>query len=305
MDWLNYHHLRYFWVVAKRGSMAQASAELHVTPQTISSQIRDLEVAIGEKLFRRSGRNLVLNETGRVVFGYAQEIFALGRDLADTLKGRPVDRPPRLVVGITDAVPRLLAYRLLKPVLSLPGSARLICREGKTDHLLGELAIHEIDIVLADTPLSGHLSVSGFSHLLGDSGVTVFGASRLVTRLKAGFPGSLDGAPFLVPAENTALRRSLETWFDSLGIRPAIVGEFEDSALMKAFGQAGAGVFAVPSMMETEVKRHYRVSSIGQTEDVRACMYAISLDSRLQHPALAAVLGGVSRTIGDETPEPE
>lgn len=295
MDWLNYHHLRYFWTVARTGSIVRASAELHLTPQTISSQIHELEEAMGEKLFRRSGRNLILSETGRVVFGYAQDIFVLGKELTETLKGRPIGRRPRFVVGVTNAVPKLMAYRLLEPVFTMPGSVRLICREDKTESLLSDLAIHAVDMVLTDTPLGSNLSIRGFNHLLSETGVVIFGNTRLASRFRKDFPQSLDGAPFLMPAENMPLRRSLDEWFQSLGIQPTVVGEFEDTALMKAFGQAGAGLFAVSTMVEQEVVRQYHVKRAGQTDEVQERFYAISIERRLTHPAVVAVFEAAHR----------
>jgi LysR family transcriptional activator of nhaA len=287
---MNYHHLRYFWTVARTGSIVQAGAELGLTPQTISSQIHDLEAAVGEKLFLKSGRNLVLSETGRMVFGYAQEIFALGNELAEALQGRPVACCPRFIVGVADAVPRLLAYRLLEPALNLPGSVRIICSEGKTDQLLSDLAIHAVDMVLADTPLSANLGVRRFNRLLGETGVSFFGVADLASRYREGFPASLDGAPFLMPATKAPLRRLLDEWFESLRVQPSVIGEFEDTALMKAFGQAGAGIFVAPTMVAQEVRRQYRVTRIGQTEEVRERFYAISVERRRKHPAVVAVL---------------
>jgi LysR family transcriptional activator of nhaA len=297
MDWLNYHHLHYFWVVARTGSIVNASAELHLTPQTISGQIHQLEKAMETKLFRRSGRNLVLTDTGHLVYGYAHEIFTLGKDLTDTMQGRPVGHRPRFVVGIADAVPRLLGYRLLQPVLNLPSSVRLVCREGKTDQLLCDLALHSIDMVIADRPHGSASRRQGFNHLLGESGVTVFGVGRLASRYRKGFPKSLGNAPFLMPAANMSLRPSLDTWFAALGIQPTVVGEFEDTALMKAFGQAGAGLFAAPTMVEPELKRQYGVVHVGRTEQVQERYYAISVERRLKHPVVMAVFEAAQKRL--------
>lgn len=271
MDWLNYHHLLYFWVVAREGSIARASQELRLTQPTISAQIQALEETLGEKLFTRAGRSLMLTDMGRVVFRYADEIFSLGRELMDTLKGRPTGRPIRLVVGVADAVPKLIAYRLLEPALQLPEPVRIICREDKPDRLLVGLAVHELDLVLADAPMGPTVKIRAFNHLLGECGVTIFSTERLAAAYRPGFPGSLNGAPFLLPTDNTTLRRSLDQWFEAEEIGSAVVGEFEDSALLKSFGQAGVGLFASPSVIESEVRRQYGVEIIGRVEAVREC----------------------------------
>lgn len=289
MDWLNYHHLLYFWVVAREGSIARASQELRLTQPTISAQIQALEETLGEKLFTRAGRSLMLTDMGRTVFRYADEIFSLGRELLDTLKGRPTGRPIRLVVGVADAVPKLIAYRLLEPALQLPEPVRVICREDKPDRLLVGLAVHELDLVLTDAPVGPTVKIRAFNHLLGESGVTLLGIERLAATYRPGFPGSLNGAPFLLPMENTTLRRSLDQWFEAEGIRPVVVGEFEDSALIKAFGQAGTGLFTAPSVIEAEVRQQYGVEVIGRVEAVRERFYAVSVERKLKHPAVVAI----------------
>ena len=289
MEWLNYHHLLYFWVVAHQGSITRASAQLRLAQPTISGQLRALENALGEKLFTRAGRSLVPTEVGRVVLRYADEIFSLGRELTDTLKGRPTGRPVRFRVGVADVVPKLIAYRLLKPALQLPEPVWLVCREDKPDRLLAELAVYGLDLVLSDAPAGPAVRIRAFNHLLGECAVSVLGVPPLAAVYRRNFPRSLDGAPFLLPTENTSLRRSLDQWFDSQGIRPRIAGEFEDSALLKVFAQAGAGLFAVHSVIEAKVQRQYGVRRVGPLHQVRERFYAISVERRIKHPAVVAI----------------
>lgn len=288
MDWLNYHHLLYFWTVAREGSIARASEVLLLAPPTISGQLKDLELALGEKLFARSGRRLVLTDVGRLVFRYADEIFTVGRELLDTLKGRPTGRPVRFVVGIADVVPKLIAHRLVRTALGLE-NVRLICRENTSDVLLAELAVHGLDLVLSDSPIGAGVKVRAFSHLLGESGVTICAAPRLAASLRKGFPRSLDGAPFLLPTEGAALRRSLEQWFDREEIRPRVVGEFDDSALLAVFGQAGEGAFAVPTVIEADARRHYGVRVVRRLPDLHERFYAITIERKVKHPAAVAM----------------
>jgi LysR family transcriptional activator of nhaA len=289
MEWLNYHHLLYFWTVAHEGSVARAAEQLRLAQPTVSGQIRALEEALGEKLFTRSGRHLVPTDVGRIVYQYADEIFALGRELMNTLRDRPTGRPVRLVVGVADAVSKLIAYRLLAPALSLPDPVHVVCREDTPERLLAELSVHGIDLVLSDAPLPPTVRVRAFNHLLGECGVTVFAAPSRAATLKRRFPQSLGGAPFLMPADGSALRRSLDAWFESNGIRVSVVGEFDDPALMKTFGQAGIGAFAAASVIEREVQAQYGVRIVGHIEAVRERFYAISVERRIKHPAVAAI----------------
>jgi LysR family transcriptional activator of nhaA len=289
MPWLNYHHLLYFFTVARDGSIVRAAETLRLTQPTISGQIKALEDALGERLFERQGRRLVLTETGRVVYRYASEIFALGRELVDAIGDRPTGRPLRLVVGVADQLPKMLVHRLLLPALTLPGGVQIVCREDKTDRLLAALAVHDLDVVLADAPMSAGVSVRAYSHLLGECGVTFCAARPLAARLRRRFPRSLDGAAMLLPTDNVATRRSLDAWFDSEGVRPRIVAEVEDSAVLKAFGHAGAGVFPVAAVVEPDVVRQYGVGIVGRTEAVRERFYAISVERRLKHPAVVAI----------------
>jgi len=289
MDWLNYHHLLYFWVVAREGSISRACDQLHLAQPTISSQLRKLERAGGGKLFKQVGRNLVLTEQGQIVFRYADEIFSLGRELMDVLQGRPTGSPVRFLVGIPDVLPKLVAYRLLEPALRLPEPIRLICTESSLNHLLTELASHRLDIVLSESPLPPSANLRVYNHLLGESSVSIFGTTNLAKQFCRKFPQSLNGAPFLMPSQKTTLRRSLEQWFDSQSIRPVVKGDFEDSALLKVFGQAGHGLFPAPTVIETEVRRQYGVRLIGRLETVCERYYAISVERKLKHPAVVAI----------------
>lgn len=289
MEWLNYHHLLYFWMVVREGGMAKAAAQLRLSHPTVSGQVRALEEALGEKLFVKEGRRLVLTEMGKLVYGYADEIFTLGRELMDTVKGRPTGRPLRLVVGIAEVVPKLIAKRLLDPARALSPQVLLVCREDKTERLFGELAAHELDVVLSDTPLPPGSGVRAYNHLLGECGVTIFARKDLAARHREGFPRSLDGAPMLLPMGSTSARRSLDQWFDERGVRPAVVAEFDDSALLKVFGQDGMGLFPSPTAIEREVCRQYGVVPVGRIDDVRERFYALSGERRIRHPAVSAI----------------
>lgn len=297
MEWLNYHHLLYFWTVAREGSIARACERLHLAQPTISMQLRQLEKSLGTPLFERQGRNLVLTETGRLAYRYADEIFSLGRELRETIRGRPNGRPQRLAVGVADAIPKLVAYHLIEPALRLDEPVQIVCSEGKPDRLLADLALNALDIVLLDTPLAAGSKVRAFSHQLGECGVSLLGTPALVEPLRAGFPHSLQDAPVLLPAESTTLRRALDHWFDTHEIRPQIRGEFEDSALQKVFGQAGIGLFVVPSVIEAEVRRQYGVERLGDLDGVRERFYAISPERRIKHPAVRAICETARREL--------
>jgi len=296
MEWLNYHHLRYFWAAAREGSVTRAGEKLHISQPAVSTQIRGLEQALGERLFTRSGRALALTEAGRVVYRYAEEIFGLGTELMETLKGRPTGRPARLTVGIVNVIPKLIAYRLLEPAFKLPERVRVECREDRPERLLAELATHGLDLVLADAPAGASVRVRAYSHLLGECGVSIFGVERLSKAHRRGFPRSLDGAPFLLPTADSTLRRLLDDWFEAQGIRPRIVGEFEDSALLKVFGQSGAGLFAMPSAIDAEVRSQYEVRLVGRVE-LRERFYAITVERKLKHPAVVAISGAARREL--------
>jgi LysR family transcriptional activator of nhaA len=286
---INYKHLRYFWVVAKEGGIARASERLHLTPQTISGQISLLEEQLGEALFDKVGRQLELTDTGRLVLSYADEIFALGGELEAALRGLPAERPMVFKVGVADVVPKSITLRLLAPALQLADPIRLVCKENDLDSLLAELALHRLDMVIADRPIPAGLNINGYNHNLGESGISFLATAALARPLRKGFPNSLDGAPMLVPSEINVVQSRLLHWFDSLHIHPRIVGEFDDSALMKAFGQAGQGVFIAPTAIAEEVAKQHRVSIIGNTDKVREQFYAISTERRISHPAVAAI----------------
>jgi LysR family transcriptional activator of nhaA len=289
MDWLNYHHLLYFWTVAKEGSITRASQQLDLAQPTISAQLHTLEEALGEPLFVRTGRNLALTDFGRLVFRYAEQIFGLGKELQNAVQTRPSSRILRLTVGVAEVMPKLLVYRILKPALAMEQPVQLICHEDKPERLMAEMNLLGLDVVLSDTPVPPGAKVRAYSHLLGSCGVTFFAAAQNATRLKAEFPRSLNGAPMLLPFEGTALRRSLDSWFHKVDIRPSIIGEFYDSALIKVFGEAGSGIFAAPSPIEEEIKWTYRVVPIGSTDEVEERFYAISADRKFKHPAVVAI----------------
>jgi LysR family transcriptional activator of nhaA len=289
MEWLNYHHLLYFWTVARTGSVTAAAAELRLAQPTISGQLRALEDALGEKLFVRVGRNIALTEFGQTVFRYADEIFSVGRELLDVVRGRPTQRYTRLNIGVADVVPKLVAYRLLAPALTLQPPVAVICREGKSESLIADLSIHALDLVVSDAPVPPTVSVRAYSHLLGSCGVTFFASEKVASRLRGRFPALLDGAPMLLPTVNTSMRRDLEQWFGKVGVTPRVVSEFEDSALLKVFGEAGAGVFAGPSAIEGEISRQYNVKTLGRTDKFQERYYAISVERKLKHPAVIAI----------------
>jgi len=288
MAMLNHHHLFHFWTVVREGGVTRASEKLHVSQPTISGQLRELEEALGEKLLARSGRSVALTEVGRTVYRYADEILGLGRELLDAVKGRPT-KPGRLAVGVAMVVPKLVAYQILEPALHLPERIQLDCVHERPERLLAELAIYSLDLVLADAPAPPAVKVRAYSHVLGDCGVSVFGTERLAAAHRRGFPRSLEGAPFLLPSGDSALRLSLEEWFQKHGIRPSTVGTFEDSALLDAFGQAGAGLFAMPSAIEAEVRRQYKVKVVGRLDSVRQRFYAITVERKLRNPAVIAI----------------
>ena len=286
MEWLNYHHLRYFWVVAKEGSLKKAADKLHVSQPSMSEQIKELEEALGEALFRRSGRSNVLTDAGQIAFRYAEEIFSRGAELANAIKQRPGVQSLRLHVGVADAVPKLVTNEILKPVLAMPQTVHVICREGKMEDLLAQLAAHQLDIVLSDEPPSSSVKFRVFSQLLGESGITFCAAGKLAESLRKGFPESLHNAPALLPAENTAMRRSLDKWFRDKQIHPRVIAEFEDGALMKVMGAEGKGFIPVPTVVLHEALTRYRFKVIGASENCRDQFYAITAERRITHPAV-------------------
>jgi LysR family transcriptional activator of nhaA len=297
MEWLNYHHLLYFYTVAREGSVARAARVLRLAQPTLSGQIRKLEQALDEKLFERRGRNLVMTEMGRVVYRYADEIFGLGRELMDTLRGRPTQRPATLHVGIADVVPKLVVHRLLAASRLVESGVKLVLREGKSDDMLAALATQAFDLVISDTPLPPHVKVRAFNHRLGESGITFLAAPALARRYRPRFPKSLEGAPLLLPTDNTAMRRSLDQWFQEIGVRPRIVAEIEDSALLKVFGQHGAGIFSAPTIVADEIRRQYEVQALGTADGVQERFYAITVERRITHPGTAAIAGAARESL--------
>jgi LysR family transcriptional activator of nhaA len=276
MDWLNYHHLLYFWAAAREGSITQACRRLHLTQPTVSAQIRSLEKALKATLFERSGKSLALTDTGRMVFRYADEIFSLGRELQDALRDRPRGQALRFAVGVADALPKVLVHRLLAPAFEAGDDVRVTCIDGEPERLLAQLALHELDLVVSDFPAPPRLGLKAFTHVLGECGVTFFAAHGVARGRRKGFPGSLTGAPILLPVATSALRRSLDQWFDEHDIRPRVVGEFSDSGLLKAFGAAGDGIFAAPTAVQDDVMRMYGVRVVGRAATLRERFYAIS-----------------------------
>lgn len=297
MRWLNYNHLYYFWMVARHGSVVRAAEELLVSQPTISAQLRELEDSLGRKIFERSGRGLALTDAGRLAFSYADEIFSLGQEMLNALEHRPAGPPLRLAVGIVDMIPKTVARLLLEPATRMAQPVRLICREDKADHLLADLSARRLDLVLADAPLgtSGHARTH--SHLLGQSGVAFLAAGKLAAQFKRGFPKSLNNAPMLLPSDTTALRRSLDLWFDANRIRPRVVGEFDDAALLISFGRAGEGVFPVPSAMVDEIRREHHVALVGRTDAIQERFYAVTMREKPDHPAVIAICDSARRGI--------
>ena len=290
MEWLNYHHLFYFWTVVREGSIAAACRKLLLSPATISAQLRGLEDALGEKLFKRVGRNLAPTEFGRLAARYADEIFGLGQEFMDVAKGRTLETSLRFRLGVDDVLPKLVIARVLEAAFRLPQAIRLVCVEGTQSQLLPQLAVHDLDLVLSDAPADPSIKVRAFSHLLSESGVTVCAVPALARSLRRNFPASLDGAPALLPTPNTSLRRALDEWFESVSVRPRIIAEFEDLALLNACGHRGAGFFAAPDAIADEITTGESVQAVGRMGKMRERLYAISVERRVKHPAAVALV---------------
>jgi len=289
MEWLNFHHLRYFWTVARKGGVRKAAQELHVSQPSISAQLGLLEESLGEKLFKRTGRNLILTEVGHLVLSYADEIFSAGRELMSAVKQRPSARPLRLHIGITDAVSKLITFEILKAAFRFAEPIHIICREGEIGPLVTQLQAHRLDIVLADEPASSSLEAKTFNHRLGRSGVTFCAVPSLAAKLRRNFPQSLDGAPALLPSENMGVRAALETWFDAQGIRPRVIGEFEDSALMEVCSSGGRGFTVVHTVVDRAALKHYGLRVIAKVEECGSDFFAITAERRVKHPAALAI----------------
>lgn len=291
---LNYKHLRYFWMVAKTGTIARAAAQLHVTPHSISGQLSEFAESLGVELFRRAGRKLELTETGRRIVHYADDIFATGDELLELVRGETFTTTTPFRVGCADSVSKLIACRLVEPALKLAQPVRLICREGRLDSLLAELAIHRLDLVIADRPIPAHFSVRAYNHLLGESPMTAFATASLAAQLGDDFPVCLHNAPMLLPGEDFAVYQRLLHWMERIKVHPRVAGEFDDSAMMQAFGQSGAGVFFAPAVIASQVCAQYQVVALGQVDAVTEQVYAITTERRMSHPATVAI-GAMAR----------
>lgn len=289
MRHLNYSHLYYFWTVAREGSIAKASKVLHLTPQTISGQLKALEESIGEPLFHRVGRGLVLSESGKLVNQYADEIFSLGAELAGRVRDKSTVNPVTLNVGIVDSIPKLIAYRLLSPALEMPNGPRLVCHETGLENLLGELSVHQLDIILSDRPLPRGLGVKAFNHFLGSTRMSFFSHRSMSEKYKKDFPSSIHGEPVLLPLTNSPLRRQLDEWFSENQIAPKVIAEFDDSALLKAFASVGKGLFLAPDAISEEIEQMYESTRIGSVPDLTESYYAISPERKITHPAVSAI----------------
>jgi LysR family transcriptional activator of nhaA len=289
MRHLNYSHLQYFWTVAREGSIAKASLALHLTPQTISGQLKLLDEAVGQPLFDRAGRRLVLSDMGKVVFEYADDIFSVGAELTNLVRGNQLSGPKMLNVGIVSSIPKIIAERIIAPALTAEQPVRVRCHESSLEQLLSELAIHKLDIVLSDRPTPDGLNLKAYSHRLGESGTSFFAQRSVARRYRGTFPQSLQDAPMLLPTQHSALRRRLDDWFEAHQLSPRITGEFDDSALLKAFGEAGAGLFAAPSVIEDEICRMYKTAVIGRTDKISERFYAISPERRLKHESVVLI----------------
>lgn len=306
MEWLNYHHLRYFWAVAKDGGLAKAAARLRVSQPSISGQIRELEEALGERLFRRAGRRNVLTDPGQMVFRYADEIFSLGEELMNAVRRQPSARAIRLHVGITDSLPKLVTERLLRPVFAMAQPVHVVCREGRMDELLAQLAMHRLDVVLADEPASTSPGFRLFDQVLGESDLSVCAAPGLAARLRRRpFPAALDGAPALLPAEMTVVRRAVELWFREQGVRPRVIGEFDDLALMKVMAAGGLGFVVVPTVAANEAARYHGLRCIGRARECRVQFHAITAERRILHPAAQVITSVRSRSTWAAASTPE
>ncbi|MFJ7795026.1 transcriptional activator NhaR [Pseudomonas sp. NPDC096950] len=297
---LNYRQLHYFWVVAKTGSIVRACEQLNLTPQTISGQISLLEQTYGIELFRRVGRNLELTEAGRQTLPYAEQMFQLGGELELMLRAQPNEQQILFRVGVADVVPKSIVYRLIAPTMELSEPLRITCREDKLERLLADLAIQRLDLVISDSPMPSHLDIKGYSQKLGECGISFFATKALAEQYGQDFPRSLHGAPLLIPGPETVVRSRLQRWFAEQQIQPRIVGEFDDSALMQAFGQSGSGIFIGPSVIADEVKRQYGVELIGQTDAVTESFYAISVERKVKHPGIVAITEGARRELFTE-----
>ncbi len=297
---INYKHLHYFWSVAHEGSIANASKKLHITPQTISGQISLLEERIGNRLFEKVGRGLQLTDTGHLVLRYADEIFELGRELGDVLRGAPSVGPSEFIVGAASALPKTVVYKIIEPALHIDQDIALTSREGPIDAMLADLAIHKLDIVLSDTPISPALNIRAYNHLLGENSLTCFAEPKLARKLKKNFPASLHKMPVLLPTTQYSVRHLIDAWMQSKNITPLICGQFDDSALMKAFGQTGLGAFFMSTTIEQEICENFDVRVVSRISEMKQKFYAISAERKIKHPAVAAICDSARTALFNE-----
>lgn len=293
MEWLNYHHLRYFWTVAKEGSLRKAADKLRVSQPSICAQINALEEALGHELFRKEGRSLALTETGHMVMGYAEEIFSLGQELTSAIKQTPTLRALRLNVGISDAFPKSLSHKILGPLLAQKPAVVITCREGKNDDLLAQLAVHRLDVLLLDEPAPSTLKFKAFNHPIASSGMTFCADKKLAKTLKGPFPKCLHGAPALLPALTSNVRRDLDKWFESVHVKPDVIGEFEDPALTKVIATGGYGFVVLPSVTEADVVKRYDYAVLGRTDKCKERFFAVTAERRMEHPAVMKLTEGL------------
>ena len=291
MNNLNFKHLRYFWMVAKTGSIARASEQLYLSPQSISGQLGELENSLGVQILKKAGRGLELTDMGRRIFSYADEIFSLGDELLNVTQNQLVKKSAPFRIGITDSVAKSVAYRVIEPVLHIAESVRLICREGKLDSLLAEMSVNQLDLVIADRPMPTNLNVRANNHLLGESKIAIFAAKDLIAKHQhKKFPQLLNDAPFLLQGEDFTFQKKLISWFEMHKVYPQIIGEFDDGAMLKSFGQAGAGFFAAPLAIADYICNQYQVEKVGQIDSVTEQLYVISTERKLSHPAVVAII---------------
>ena len=295
--WINYHHLLYFWTVAREGSVTKACKELRLAQPTVSAQLKSLEGSLGEKLFEKEGRYLKLTEVGNIVFRYADEIFGLGRELVAQLDGGSSNKAQILKVGIADVMPKRVVFKLLEPAFSSPDSIRLVCHEDSTQSLLAELAVHDIDLVICDAPIPAGVKVKAYNHFLGECGISFLGSEKLVKQYGRGFPASLNHAPLFMPTHAAAIRRDLDHWYQRQDLAPRVIGEFQDSALMKIFGRAGYAIFPVPTVVEREVCQDYGVQVVGRIDAVKERFYLISVERKVKNPAAVRIVEEAQRRL--------
>ena len=297
---LNYRQLHYFWAVARTGSIVRACEQLNLTPQTVSGQISQLEATLGVELFQKVGRQLELTEAGHQALPYAEQIFQLGNELENVLRSRAGEQQMLFRIGVADVVPKSIVYRLLAPTMVIEQPIRISCREDKLERLLGDLAVQRLDMVISDSPMPGHLDIRGLSQKLGECGVSFLATEQVAQRVGKQFPQCLDGAPLLIPGQDTVVRGRLMRWFAAQNIQPRIIGEFDDSALMKAFGQSGSGIFVAPSVIASEVCAQYGVQVLGQTDAVTESFYAITVERKVRHPGIVAITEGARNQLFGE-----